>query len=111
MLSAEFVMIFNETGSAYLPRTQQMLAAMRESGVRVRANPLLRMRLRTWDSLSVCGAALRLPEHLAQAFGKPALDCREFSRRWRSAVQVAAAAAARDQGRPGRVRTGALPRP
>jgi hypothetical protein len=87
MLSAEFVMVFNETGSAYLPRTQQMLAAMRESGVRVRVNPLLRMRLRTWDSLSVCGAALRLPEHLAQAFGKPALDCKEFSRRWRSAVK------------------------
>ena len=87
MLSAEFVMVFDETGSAYLPRTQQMLAAMRESGVRVRVNPLLRMRLRTWDSLSACGAALRLPEHLAQAFGKPALDCREFSRRWRSAVK------------------------
>jgi hypothetical protein len=93
MLSAEFVMIFNETGSAYLPRTQQMLAAMRESGIRVRVNPLLRMRLRTWDSLAVCGAALRLPEHLAQAFGlpagagKPALDCGEFSRYWRSAVQ------------------------
>jgi hypothetical protein len=100
MLSAEFVMIFNETGSAYLPRTQQMLAAMRESGVRVRANPLLRMRLRTWDSLSVCGATLRLPEHLARAFGRPrsmqrsallrgrpALDCREFSRRWRSVVR------------------------
>ena len=87
MLSAEFVMVFDETGSAYLPRTQQMLAAMRESGVRVRVNPILRMRLRTWDSLSVCGAALRLPEHLAQAFGKPALDCKEFSRRWRSAVK------------------------
>ena len=87
MLSAEFVMIFAETGSAYLPRTQQMLTAMRESGVRVRLNPLLRMRLRTWDSVSVCGAALRLPEHLAQAFGKPALDCKEFSRRWRSAVK------------------------
>ena len=87
MLSAEFVMVFAETGSAYLPRTQQMLAAMRESGVRVRANPILRMRLRTWDSLSVCGATLRLPEHLAQAFGKPALDCKEFSRRWRSAVK------------------------
>jgi len=87
MLSAEFVMVFAETGSAYLPRTQQMLAAMNESGVRVRVNPLLRMRLRTWDSLAVCGAALRLPEHLAQAFGKPALDCKEFSRRWRSAVK------------------------
>jgi hypothetical protein len=87
MLSAEFVMIFAESGSAYLPRTQQMLRAMRESGVRVHANPLLRVRLRTWDSLSVCGAALRLPEHLAQAFGKPALDCKEFSRRWRSAVK------------------------
>ena len=87
MLSAEFVMVFAETGSAYLPRTQQMLAAMRESGVRVRVNPLLRMRLRTWDSLSVCGAALRMPEHLAQAFGKPVLDCKEFSRRWRSAVK------------------------
>jgi hypothetical protein len=87
MLSAEFVMIFTETGSAYIPRTQRMLAAMRESGIQVRANPLLRMRLRTWDSLSVCGAALRLPEHLAQAFGKRALDCKEFSRRWRSAVK------------------------
>jgi hypothetical protein len=87
MLSGEFVMIFAETGSTYLPRTQQMLAAMRESGIRVRANPLLRMRLRTWDSLSVCNATLRLPEHLAQAFGKSGLDCREFSRRWRSAVK------------------------
>ena len=87
MLSGEFVMIFTETGSTYIPRTQQMLAAMRESGIRIRANPLLRMRLRTWDSLSACNARLRLPEHLMQAFDKPALDCGEFSRRWRSAVK------------------------
>ncbi len=87
MLSAEFVMVFTETGSAYIPRTQQMLKAMHESGIRIHANPLLRMRLRTWDSLSACGATLRLPEHLAQAFGKSALDCKVFSRRWRSAVR------------------------
>jgi hypothetical protein len=87
MLSAEFVMVFAETGSVYIPRTERMLAAMRESGIRVRANPILRMRLRTWDSLSACVAGLRLPEHLAQAFGKPALGCGEFSRRWRSAVK------------------------
>jgi hypothetical protein len=87
MLSAEFVMVFAETGSVYIPRTQRMLAAMRESGIDVRANPLLRMRLRTWDSLSACDAALRLPEHLAQAFGRPALSCGEFSRRWRGALK------------------------
>jgi hypothetical protein len=101
MLSAEFVMVFNETGSAYLPRTRQMLAAMRESGVRVRLNPLLRMRLRTWNSLSVCGATLRLPEHLEQAFGKSTLDCKEFSRRWRSAVGSQQRLLRELKGRPG----------
>ena len=87
MLSSEFVMIFAETGSAYLPQTQRMLAAMRDGGVPIRAHPLLRMRLRTWDCLSASGAALRLPEHLAQAFGRRTMDCRDFSRRWRSAVR------------------------
>lgn len=87
MLSAEFVMVFHEGASAYLPRTRRMLAAMRDAGVPIDAHPVLRMRLRTWDSMSACRASLRLPEHLAQAFGRRTLDCGEFSRCWRRAVK------------------------
>lgn len=87
MLSGEFVIIFHESGSVYTPRTQRMLAAMRRDGVPVRVHPLLRVRLRTWDALAHVPVSLRLPEHLAQAFGEPVVAASEWSRRWRQAVK------------------------
>jgi len=87
MIGGEYVMTLTETGSAYIPRTRQWLTAMREAGVRLKLHPLLRIRLETWSSLKACDLVFDLPEHLAQAFGKPRIDGKEFARRWRAAVR------------------------
>ena len=87
MLNGEFVMTLMESGSAYMPRTQRMLAHMARAGVPVRVRPLLRLRLRSWDSLGECKGGLRLPEHLEQAFGVKTLSTAEFARGWRRAVR------------------------
>ncbi len=87
MLNGEFIMTLMEGGSAYMPRTQRMVAQMARVGVPVRVRPLLRLRLRTWDSLRACRGELRLPEHLVQAFGHKTLSTAEFARGWRRAVR------------------------
>ncbi len=87
MLSREFVMVLNESGSAYVPQTRQMLQAMRAAGVKVDAHPILRIRLKTWDSISAGGLEFRLPDHLVQAFGRSTITAREFGRTWHRAVQ------------------------
>jgi hypothetical protein len=91
MLCAEFIMVFMETGSAYLPRTRDMLRRLRAGGLPVDLHPLVRMRLRALDSLAAVDTEFRLPEHLAQAFGRPRTSAADFARDWR--------AAARDQRR------------
>jgi len=87
MFNGEFIMTLMENGSAYMPRTQRMLAQMARAGVPVRVRPLLRLRLRSWDSLAECKGELRLSEHLAQAFGRKTLSTAEFARGWRRAVR------------------------
>lgn len=88
MIGGECVMVLTETGSAYIPRTHRWLDAMRKAGIRLRKlHPLLRIRLETWSSLKACDLVFDLPEHLAQAFGKPRIDGKEFARRWRTAVR------------------------
>ena len=87
MLSGEFVMVFMETGSAYLPRTRSMVAGMRAAGLAVEVNPIVRMRVRALDALGAADAEFRLPAHLAQAFGRTTLTAADFARDWRGAVR------------------------
>ncbi|MCS7208647.1 MAG: hypothetical protein NZ874_03665 [Fimbriimonadales bacterium] len=87
MLAHEFVFVFNERGSPYLTRTAQLLTNLRAAGVEVRVYPLVRLGYPTWDALGAAGClGLRLPEHLACAFGEPTLCAESFAQRWRAVV-------------------------
>jgi len=87
MLASEFVMVLTEAASAYIPRTRQMIAAMREAGIEVQVHPILRMRLETWSALRSCDIEFTLPEHLAQSYGKRIVGSREFARKWHCTVR------------------------
>ena len=88
MLAREFVFVFNERGSPYLALTARFHQHLQAAGVPLRINPILRLRYPTWDVLGAVGrVALRLPEHLAQAFGEPTLRVDAFARRWRTVVE------------------------
>ncbi|HRU05983.1 MAG TPA: hypothetical protein P5137_09445 [Candidatus Brocadiia bacterium] len=87
MLASEFVFVLNETGSAYMPRVAALAAGLKRRGLEAAFLPVLRVGYRTWDALSVVDARLRLPEHLAQAFGAGCVSGEEFARRWRCAAK------------------------
>ncbi|MCS6919331.1 MAG: hypothetical protein NZM28_06140 [Fimbriimonadales bacterium] len=87
MLAREFVFVFNERGSPYLSRTVQMHRNLQRAGVSLQLNPLLRLRYPTWDALSAAECvSLRLPEHLACAFGEPTVCSDVFAHRWQEVV-------------------------
>lgn len=87
MLAREFVFVFNERGSPYLTRTAQMHRNVHTAGVPLQLNPLLRLSYPTWDALTEAECiSLRLPEHLACAFGEPTLCSDTFAKRWRGVV-------------------------
>ncbi len=87
MLAREFVFVFNERGSPYLTRTVQMHRSLQEAGVPLQVNPLMRLTYPTWDALSEAECvSIRLPEHLACAFGEPSVCSDVFAQRWRGVV-------------------------
>jgi len=87
MLASEFVFVLNETGSAYMPRVAAFAGGLRRRGLEAAFLPVLRVAYRTWDALSAVDTRLRLPEHLAQAFGAGCASGEEFARRWRCAAK------------------------
>lgn len=87
MLAHEFVFVFNERGSPYLERTARMHHYLREAGIELPIYPLLRLQYPTWDALQAAECvSLRLPEHLACAFGEPVVCTDVFAKRWRAVV-------------------------
>ena len=87
MLAHEFVFVFNERGSPYLTRTARFLNQLRTHGVVSCIHPILRLRYPTWDALrAVRCVSVRLPPHLARAFGEPTICSDQFAARWRSVV-------------------------
>lgn len=84
MLGAEFIMVLNETASAYVWRTERMTDLMCQQGMCLSLYPILRLRYPTWDTFGSAEVELALPEHLRSAFGKPVLSSGEFAKRWRS---------------------------
>jgi len=87
MLAHEFVFVFNERGSPYLVRTARLLAQLQACGVAVRVHPILRLRYPTWDALGAARCvSLRLPPHLARAFGEPTHCSDMFAARWRMVI-------------------------
>ncbi len=82
MLSAEFIFVFHEKASSYTSRTQEMNRLMREAGITLELHPLLRLQYATWNSLQNVQTPLRLPSHLASAFGENEIVAGEFATRW-----------------------------
>lgn len=83
MLARCGLVVLNETGSTYVWRTRNMIEGLCDRGVRFALYPIVRLRFPTWESIAVTGETLRLPGHLAKAFGKEAVTAAEFSERWR----------------------------
>ncbi|GMV37523.1 MAG: hypothetical protein AMXMBFR61_20310 [Fimbriimonadales bacterium] len=87
MLSAEFLFVFHEEGSMYVSRTRRMNDLLRAAGIHVEQHPILRIRYETWSSLSATQTWIRLPEHLANAFGQDEIRGPSFAQRWRAVVE------------------------
>ncbi len=89
MLGAEFLVLFHETASGYTPLTRKMNDGLREAGFSLTLHPIVRLEYPTWDALASAppSAVLRLPPHLAQAFGRQDIPATEFASGWRGAVE------------------------
>jgi hypothetical protein len=83
MFCSEALLVLHEGASAYVPRTRQWLARLGERCASMRTYAILRLGHGAFDALSACPATLRLPEHLAQAFGAETISASEFGQRWR----------------------------
>jgi len=84
MLSAEFVFVFHEKASSYTGRTQEMNRSIRAAGIDLPLLPMLRLGLDTWSALEAVDTQLRLPPHLARAWGREQISSGEFAKSWQS---------------------------
>lgn len=81
MLATEFVFVFHEGASSYVPISRDFHRRLGASAPKL--NPILRIRYEPWDALSSCKAWIRLPEPLRRPFGTDELSAESFARRWR----------------------------
>jgi len=88
MISAEHIILFNETGSGYTPLTRRMNDGFSAAGIHVKTHPIVRLSYNTWDALAIApqSTEFALPEHLASTFGAPTIPARDFSARWREVI-------------------------
>jgi hypothetical protein len=86
MLAQEFIFVFNEEGSMYVRRTRQMNDMLAQRGIPLDMRPILRMRYRTWSSLTAGSSSIRLPQHLAATFGRQTITAPEFAEQWQDVV-------------------------
>lgn len=87
MLSREFVFVFHEGASGYVPRTAAVANALREIGIPLELHPILRVRWSPWDAMTDCCAWIRLPEPMQRPFGTEELSADSFALRWRQVVE------------------------
>ena len=89
MIAEEHLVIFHETASAYTSATQAMNASLAKHGLAQTLYPIVRLTYPTWDALASApdGTALRLPPHLAAAFGAETVSAREFAGRWHEVIE------------------------
>ena len=89
MLAAEFLVVFHETASGYTNLTQAFNGGLREAGFAQELHPLIRLHYPTWNALASArsSTALRLPTHLAKAYGQETISTTEFAESWQSVVE------------------------
>lgn len=90
MLAGEYIFLFNETGSPYVPRSCRWNYLLSQEGLGLRLYPILRLGVKPWDELSRAGGDLVLPEHMAKSFGAERVSTKDFQERWRSVVKESA---------------------
>ncbi len=82
MLAEEYVFVFHEGASGYLPQVQRFHQNLRAHGLQIAPSPVLRVKYHTWSTLAECNVWLKLPEPLRQPFGADELSSSSFSTRW-----------------------------
>jgi hypothetical protein len=85
MLAAEYVFVFHEGASSYVPVTRDFHQRLGKAAPRL--HPILRIKYQPWDSLGACKAWIRLPEPLRRPFGVEELSAESFSKRWRAVFE------------------------
>jgi hypothetical protein len=85
MLASEFVFVFHEGASGYVPASRNFHRLLGQHAPRL--NPILRVRYHPWDSIAACKAWLRLPEPLRGPFGVEELSAESFAKRWRAVTE------------------------
>lgn len=83
MLAREFVFVFHERASSYLHICRAFHRELKDSGIEVELNPILRVRLEAWDALAAVETDLLLPDVLAGPFKTKKITAKEFSAKWR----------------------------
>lgn len=86
MLAGEYIFLFNETGSPYVPRSCRWNYLLSQEGLGLQLYPILRLGVRPWDEISRAGGELVLPEHMARSFGAERISTSDFQARWRGVI-------------------------
>jgi len=87
MFCSEAILVLHEGASAYVPRTRLWLSRLNSSCGSLRTYPVLRLRHHAYDALAATDVRLRLPAHLAGAFGAEELRGSELGARWRQVLE------------------------
>lgn len=87
MLAGEYIFLFNETGSAYVPRSAEWNRLLGTEGLGLRLYPILRLGVKPWDTIGEAGGNLHLPPHMARSFGQEVIATRDFQDGWRAAAE------------------------
>jgi hypothetical protein len=87
MLAGEYIFLFNETGSPYVPSSRLWNDLLTADGAGLRLYPILRLGTQPWDNIATAGGHLALPPHIARAFGAARVSAADFQDGWRAAVQ------------------------
>ena len=91
MLAAEHVFVFHTGASGYVNRSRTLHQNLRQAGVDLHANPILRINYEPWDHVAECDVWFRLPEPLRRPFGADEVSSMSLGRRWRRVAEEQAA--------------------
>lgn len=83
MLAREFVFVFHEGASGYVPISRKLHLKLAEQGHNLQLNPILRVKYEPWDAMNHCCAWVSLPTPLQRPFGVTELSAGSFAVQWK----------------------------